>query len=215
MLYLSNKVPYPKQGNKEYINALTDEIERLIRAAHGHTAVLFTSYNVMGRVYKNLEKRKLPFPLFKLERSTSNAIDRFKESGNAGTSGAGVLFAAGTLWEGIDIPGDALSMLIIVKLPFAAPDRVSEYEQTQYPDFHAYLESVLKPEMFVKLKQGAGRLLRLETDTGVLAILDIRAYFGGAYHDEMIDVLPPCKVTDKIEDTERFLREVKDDDYFE
>ena len=208
LLYLSNKVPYPNQRNANYINALTDEIERLIRAANGHTAVLFTSYNVMERVFKKLEERNIPFPLFKLERSTSNAIDRFKESGN------GVLFAAGALWEGIDIPGDALSMLIIVKLPFAAPDKVSEYEQTQYVDFMDYLVSVLKPEMFVKLKQGAGRLLRLETDTGVLAILDIRAYFGEPYHDEMIEVLPPCNITDDIGDINPFLREVKDDDFF-
>ena len=209
LLYLSNKVPYPKQSSKKYIDALTEEVERLIRAAHGHTAVLFTSYNVMGRVYKKLEKRGLPFPLFKLERSTSNAIDRFKESGN------GVLFAAGALWEGIDIPGDALSMLIIVKLPFASPDRVSEYEQTQYPSFREYLEQVLTPEMLVKLKQGFGRLLRLETDTGVVAILDIRAYFDGAYYDPIIDTLPDCRVTDDIGETKRFIRAVKGAEYFE
>jgi ATP-dependent DNA helicase DinG len=169
----------------------------------------------MGRVFKKLEKRKLPFPLFKLERSTSNAIDRFKESGNAGTSGAGVLFAAGALWEGIDIPGDALSMLIIVKLPFAAPDRVSEYEQTQYPNFMAYLESVLTPEMLVKLKQGFGRLLRLETDTGVVAILDIRAYFDAAYYNPIIETLPPCRVTGDIDEVVWYLRFIKGVEYFE
>jgi ATP-dependent DNA helicase DinG len=215
LLYLSNKVPYPKQSSKTYIDALTDEIERLIIAAHGHTAVLFTSYNVMGRVYNRLEKRNLPFPLFKLERSTSNAIDRFRESGKTGGRPPGVLLAAGALWEGIDIPGDALSMLIIVKLPFAAPDRISEYEQTQYPGFRAYLENVLMPEMLVKLKQGFGQLLRLESDTGVAAILDIRAYFGGTYHIPLIDALPPCRMTDDIDEIGQFLREVKGTEYFE
>ncbi|GHV47885.1 hypothetical protein FACS189499_06190 [Clostridia bacterium] len=60
---------------------------------------------------------------------------------------------------GIDIPGDALSMLIIVKLPFAKPDAISEYEQTQYQNFSAYRDNVIIPEMLIKLKQGFGRLI--------------------------------------------------------
>jgi ATP-dependent DNA helicase DinG len=208
LLYLSNKVPHPKQSNKTYINALTDEIERLIRAAHGHTAVLFTSYNVMGRVYSKLQKRGLPFPLFKLERSTSNAIDRFKQSGN------GVLFASGAMWEGIDRPGDALSMLIIVKLPFSVPDEINEYEQTLYPNFKAYLDCVLTPEMLVKLKQGFGRLIRTMTDTGCVAILDIRAFIGEAYYDRIINILPKCHVTTNISEVVSFFTTIKSLEYF-
>jgi ATP-dependent DNA helicase DinG len=78
-----------------------------------------------------------------------------------------------------------------------------------------YLESVLKPEMLVKLKQGFGRLIRLESDTGVVAILDIRAYYDGAYYLPLINALPTCRVTDDIDETERFLREVKGGEYFE
>ena len=82
---------------------------------------------------------------------------------------------------GIDIPGDTLSMLIIAKLPFAQPDRISEYEQNLYPSFHEYLDKVIIPEMLVKLKQGFGRLIRTMSDTGIVAILDSRAYFGEVY----------------------------------
>ena len=208
LLYLSGSVPYPNRKNKQYIEALTDEVERLIKTAHGHTAVLFTSYNVMGYVYKNLQQRNIPFPMFKLERSTSSAIEQFKQSGN------GVLFATGALWEGIDVPGDTLSMLIIAKLPFAVPDKVSEYEQTLYSDFHEYLNSVITPEMLVKLKQGFGRLIRTMTDSGVVAILDIRAYFNATYHKRMLNTLPDCRITDNISIVEDFFQEIKSPEYF-
>ena len=90
--------------------------------------MLFTSYDTMGRVHAALSARNLPFPLMRLERGSSTAIEKFKQSRN------GVLFASGALWEGIDIPGDALSLLIIVKLPFQVPDPIGEYEQTLYKD---------------------------------------------------------------------------------
>ncbi|GHV47881.1 hypothetical protein FACS189499_06180 [Clostridia bacterium] len=94
MLYISENVTFPNQKSWAYITELTDEIERLIRAANGHTAILFTSYRVMGLVFGNLSKRKLPFPMFKLEKSTSNAIEKFKQSGG------GVLFASEAMWGG-------------------------------------------------------------------------------------------------------------------
>ncbi len=208
LLYISENVPFPKPSSKAYLNALTDEIERLINAAHGHTAVLFTSYNIMGKVYAELERRRLSFPLFKLEKSSSSAIERFKASGN------GVLFASGSMWEGIDIPGDALSMLIIVKLPFTAPNAVSRYEQTLYVDFREYLESILIPEMIVRLKQGFGRLIRTEFDTGVVALLDFRVRDGAVYHDILLAALPDCYTTSDIDYVEGFFRVIKKPDYF-
>jgi ATP-dependent DNA helicase DinG len=147
--------------------------------------------------------------MFKLERSTSNAIEKFKASGN------GVLFASGALWEGIDIPGDSLSMLIIVKLPFQVPDPISEYEKSQYADFREYRDDVLIPEMLVKLKQGFGRLVRTETDTGVVALLDCRANLNGAYHSSVINALPDCCVTSDINDIAPFLKAVKSAEYWD
>ncbi|MCL2053354.1 MAG: hypothetical protein FWG90_02780 [Oscillospiraceae bacterium] len=209
LLYLSKNVPVPSVENPaSYINAVTDEVERLVIASQGRAAILFTSYNVMGRVHAALYKKNLPFPMFKLERSTSNAIERFKESSN------GVLFASGSLWEGIDIPGDALSMLIIVKLPFEPPNSLTEYEREQYGDNRVFLNEVLVPDMFIKLKQGFGRLIRTEKDTGVVAILDCRANEYGAYHKRVIHALPDCRITSDFGEIEPFLRDKKPVDYF-
>jgi Rad3-related DNA helicase len=213
LLYLSESVPFPDPHSENYIAAVTDEVERLIRASNGHAAVLFTSYYVMGVVHNKLKQRGLPYELFRLERGTSNAIERFRNC-KAETGRQGVLFASGALWEGIDIPGDALSMLIIVKLPFPIPDAISEYERTRYPDFRAYRDAVILPDMLIKLKQGFGRLIRSETDTGVAAILDCRANSTGSYREQALNALPECGVTSGVAEVERFLKAKKSEDYF-
>ena len=208
LLYLSEKTPFPNGRDKKYINAITDEVERLVLASHGRAAVLFTSYDTMGRVYAAMTQRNLPFPLFRLDKGGIKEINRFKQSKG------GVLFASGALWEGIDIPGDALSMLIIVKLPFQVPDAIGEYERKQYPNFPSYLKNVLVPEMLVKLKQGFGRLIRTETDSGVVAILDCRVNGRGSYRERVLNALPDCRVTDDIGDVEAFMRMMKTQEYF-
>ena len=126
-----------------------------------------------------------------------------------------MLFASGALWEGIDIPGDALSMLIIVKLPFAVPDPIGEYEQTLYKDMFEYKSRVVVPEMLIKLKQGFGRLIRTETDTGVVAILDNRANSRGAYRGRVLAALPECRVVSSVAAVNRFIHEKKPIEYFE
>jgi ATP-dependent DNA helicase DinG len=208
LLYISENVPFPDQSSVDYITAVANETEKLITAAHGHAAVLFTSYKVMDMVWARLQRRGLPYPLFRLDKGGVSAIDRFKKSNG------GVLFASGALWEGIDIPGDALSLLIIAKLPFAVPDPLMEYEQTQYPDFADYRGKVLVPEMLIKLKQGFGRLIRNETDTGIVAILDSRAGLHGAYRERVLDALPACEVTDSISDVGEFIKAKKPSEYF-
>jgi len=208
LLYIDEETPFPNGKSQTYLTAITDKIERLITASHGHAAVLFTSYDAMGRVHAELSKRNLPYPLFRLDKGGIREIERFKESGN------GILFASGALWEGIDIPGDALSMLIIVKLPFQMPDAIGEFEQTQYPDFRAYLNSVLVPEMLIKLKQGFGRLIRTECDTGCVAILDCRANPHGSYRERVLNALPDCRVTSNIAEVESFFKAKKSESYY-
>jgi ATP-dependent DNA helicase DinG len=208
LLYFSKAVPVPDQKDKRYIAAVADEVERLVKASHGHAAVLFTSYNARGQVYAILSKCGLPFPMFQMGRRDTTALERFKVSGN------GVLFASGALWEGIDIPGDALSMLIIVKLPFAAPDPIGDYEKSLCGDMGEYMRRALMPDMLVKAKQGFGRVIRTESDTGVCAFLDLRAYPGAAYHRRLLCALPECDVTTDILDIEPFLRSVKNPAYF-
>jgi ATP-dependent DNA helicase DinG len=209
LMYISNRVPFPDQQDKRYIAAVADEVERLIRVSNGHAAVLFTSYNAMGQVHAMLEHRDMPFPMFRMGRRDTSALERFKASVN------GVLFASGSFWEGIDIPGDALSMLIIVKLPFAAPDPVADYERSLYGSMEQYKSRALVPDMLVKLRQGFGRLIRTETDTGVCAILDSRAREGAPYHDRVLSALPLCRMTSDINDITIFLQLKKASQYFE
>ncbi|MDR1689178.1 MAG: ATP-dependent DNA helicase [Clostridiales bacterium] len=203
LIYISENTPFPDNKNHAYIDAVTEETARLIDASNGHAAVLFTSYKAMDMVYERISVRNLPYPLFRLDRGGSAAIEQFKSSGN------GVLFASGALWEGIDIPGDILSMLVIVRLPFAVPDPVSEWERTLYPNLKDYIVKIVVPEMLIKLKQGFGRLIRVETDTGVVAILDCRAGKLGAYRRRILAALPSCRVTSQINEVRQFLRDKK------
>ena len=186
---------------------LADQIVRLTAACHGHALVLFTSYRQMRNVYDALGGR-LTFPVFQAGRGQNRTIQKFKESGN------GVLFAAGSCWEGIDFPGDMVSLLIIAKLPFPIPDPVSDYERKQYPNLHDYIKAEIIPEMQKKLRQGFGRAIRTEQDSCVVAILDERAAIGGKYHDAALAALPTCPITEKIEDVQQFIREQKRPDYF-
>ena len=186
---------------------LADQIVRLTVACHGHALVLFTSYRQMRNVYDALGGR-LTFPVFQAGRGQNRSIQQFKQSGN------GVLFAAGSCWEGIDFPGDMVSLLIIAKLPFPIPDPVSNYERQQYPNLRDYINAEVIPEMQKKLRQGFGRAIRTEQDSCVVAILDERAGIGGKYHDAALAALPSCPTTEKIEDVQQFIREQKRPDCF-
>ena len=186
---------------------LADKIVQLVSTCHGHTLALFTSYRQMRHVYDALGGR-LTFPVFQAGRGQNRSIQQFRQSGN------GVLFAAGSCWEGIDFPGDMVSLLIIAKLPFPIPDPVSDYERRQYPNLRDYINAEVIPEMQKKLRQGFGRAIRTEQDSCVVAVLDERAGVGGKYHDAALAALPTCPTTEKIEDVQQFIREQKRPDYF-
>ena len=98
-----------------------------------------------------------------------------------------MLFAAGSCWEGVDFPGDMVSSLILVRLPFPVPDPLSEAERERYPTLQDYIRTVVIPDMQVKLRQGFGRAIRTETDTCVVSILDYRAAPGKRYHRAVLD----------------------------
>ena len=186
---------------------MAEEIVRLVDACHGHALVLFTAYRQMAEV-RALTDGQWTYPTYQAWRNGGKIIQQFKQSGN------GVLFAAGSCWEGIDFPGDMVSLLIIAKLPFPIPDPVSNYERQQYPNLHDYITAEIIPEMQKKLRQGFGRAIRTEQDSCVVAILDERAGIGGKYHDAALAALPTCPTTEKIEDVQQFIREQKRPDYF-
>ena len=123
--------------------------------------------------------------------------------------------ATGAAWEGMDFPGDCVSLLIIPRLPFAFPDAIHEHEKKNYPALHDFIRSVIVPEMQIKLKQGFGRAIRTETDTCVVAILDERCSAKGRYRQDVLDALPEMPILTEVSDIRRFLCAVKPRSYFE
>lgn len=144
-----------------------------------------------------------------MEKGRLDILSDYKKSRN------GVLFASDSCGEGIDIAGDTLSNLIIVKLPFSVPDPIAEYEQSIMGGLDVYLTNINTPNMLIKLKQYAGRLIRTETDTGVLCILDSRVNNTGKYRNIVLNSLFSTTVSNDIDVVKQFLHKKKDASYFE
>lgn len=207
LLYIPTSVPQPRGGQAE-ATYLSRQIETLITATYGHALVLFTSYRLMGEVHTQLQGR-VEVPLLESWRHGQQVVQLFKQLPNA------VLLAAGSCWEGVDFPGDMVSLLVITRLPFPVPDPLSEAEQELFPSLQAYIQAVVVPDMQRKLRQGFGRAIRTETDTCVVAVLDNRAAAGQRYREAVLEALPECRLSDSIAEVEQFIRERKPPQYFE
>jgi len=207
LLYLPKTLDHCRRGSREEALMVANHIHSLICSTYGHTLVLFTSYTLMGSVYQIL-RNSLPFPMVEVWRHSQEEILRFKTMEN------GVLFAAGSCWEGVDFPGDMVSSLIIVKLPFAVPDPISEAEKETYDSLESYIQSIIVPDMQKKLRQGFGRAIRTETDTCVVSILDIRAVKGGKYHEDVMCALPSCRIAEELKEVQDFIRSRKGVEYY-
>ena len=207
LLYLPKTLRKCKRGSREEVEMVAGQIHSLICSTYGHTLVLFTSYTLMGSVYQIL-RDGIPFPMVEVWRHSQEEILRFKMMENA------VLFAAGSCWEGVDFPGDMVSSLIIVKLPFAVPDPISEAEKETYESLEDYIQAIIVPDMQKKLRQGFGRAIRTETDTCVVSILDFRAVKGGKYHEDVMCALPPCQMAEELREVQDFIRSRKGVEYY-
>ena len=207
LLYLPKTLQKCKRGSREEVEMVAGQIHSLIGSTYGHTLVLFTSYTLMGSVYQIL-RDGIPFPMVEVWRHSQEEILRFKTMENA------VLFAAGSCWEGVDFPGDMVSSLIIVKLPFAVPDPISEAEKETYESLEDYIRAIIVPDMQKKLRQGFGRAIRTETDTCVVSILDFRAVKGGKYHEDVMCALPPCQMAEELREVQDFIRSRKGVEYY-
>lgn len=208
ILYIPERMPFPDIRDNHYILAIKREILRLVQAAAGHTMILFTSYRLMEKMYFQVRNEIIDVPLFMMGKGRLDALEKYKKSGN------GVLFASDSAGEGVDLPGDVLSSLIIVKLPFPVPDPVMQYEQLAFQDFPRYVDAVIIPEMLLKLRQWIGRGIRTETDTTAFSILDCRAGLRGRYRQSILNALPDMPVTDRANDVYKFIMEKKEEDYF-
>ena len=204
MLYFPESRRSKSEPDEERI---ARQIEELVNAANGHALVLFTSYDQMGRVYEKM-KDKLPLPVLQLRRNAQTYLQQFKELPNA------VLFASGACWEGVDFPGDMVSLLMVTRLPFPVPDPLGEALRTQYCNLRNYIQTEIVPEMQIKLRQGFGRAIRTETDSCVVAILDPRAAPGGRYHRAVLDALPEMPVGASLREVRIFYRTHKSPEYF-
>lgn len=202
LLYVPVNLPQP--NSLDYTDAVIDAALPVIEAAGGRTFLLCTTLRAVNRAAERLreefDKRKLPFPLMvQGEAGRTELLDRFRAAGNA------VLIGSQSFWEGVDVRGDALSLVIIDKLPFSPPDdpvlaaRITALEKKGLNGFmHHQL-----PEAIINLKQGAGRLIRDETDRGVLMICDPRL-ISKPYGKRIWQSLPPFKRTRELDAVKEF-----------
>ncbi len=209
LMYIPYSTPYySREKLGEYYEDMADEIADLLKVSSGHALVLFNSYSAMSAIREFLEDYEITQPMFVLNRNNPKTLEAFKESGN------GILLATGAAWEGMDFPGDLVSMLIIPRLPFPIPDAFSDHEKQKYYSLRDFIAAVALPDMQIKLRQGFGRAFRLESDTCAVAILDERALRNRRYYRSVLDALPAMPVTGSVREIERFLHRVKDESYF-
>ncbi|MBI5429374.1 MAG: ATP-dependent DNA helicase [Nitrosomonadales bacterium] len=193
LLYVPTGLPEP--NSEGYTEAVVQAALPLIEASKGRAFLLFTSLRAMQRAYDILvaefDRKGLTYPLMlQGEGSRSELLSRFRDHGNA------VLLGSQSFWEGVDVRGEALSLVIIDKLPFAPPDDpvlAARIEQLNRQGHNAFMEYQL-PRAIITLKQGAGRLIRDETDRGVLMICDPRI-ITKHYGKRIWQSLPPMKRT--------------------
>ncbi len=173
ILYVPEGMPQP--NSREYTDAVVDAALPIIEAAGGRTFLLCTTNKAVKHCAERLKdeftQRGLNFPLFvQGDAGRTELLDRFRAAGN------GVLIGSQSFWEGVDVRGEALSLVVIDKLPFAPPDDpvlAARIEAMEKKGLNGFVHHQL-PEAIINLKQGAGRLIRDETDRGVLMICDPR-----------------------------------------
>ena len=198
LLYLPKKMPDVRDAG--FAGKAADEITELLELSHGRAFCLFTSYAQMNDLYERIRTR-VEFPLL-LQGTAPRSVllERFKN-----TDGA-VLFATASFWQGVDVPGDQLSCVIVDKLPFAVPSDpivAARVKALQEDGRNAFAEYQV-PQAVLALKQGFGRLIRTKTDRGILALLDSRIQ-RMAYGKIFLESLPAYRKTQELSDVARFM----------
>jgi ATP-dependent DNA helicase DinG len=201
LLYVPKALPEP--GAPGFTEAVIDAASPVLRASEGRAFLLFTTLRALRRAHELLEGR-VPYPLLvQGTGSRSQLLARFRALGNA------VLLGSQSFWEGVDVRGEALSLVVIDKLPFAPPDDpvlAARIEGMRAQGGNPFNDLQL-PQAVLQLKQGAGRLIRDATDRGVLMLCDPRLV-SRPYGRRILQSLPPMKLTRELSDVESFFAKV-------
>ena len=200
MLYIPKRLPAPNEP--DFGREAAGEISRILDLTKGRALVLFTSYFNLNLVYEILKKR-LSYEIYKQgDAPRSVLLNRFREDVHS------VLLATGSFWQGVDVPGEALSCLIIDKLPFDSPgDPVvaARIDAIRSQGGNPFMEYQV-PSAIISLKQGLGRLIRKQSDRGILSILDVRI-MTSRYGRFFLESLPDIPLSHDLSDINRFFNE--------
>jgi ATP-dependent DNA helicase DinG len=198
LLYVPRSIPEPRSPG--YDARLAEEVLALCRLSEGRALVLTTSYRSLDGLAERLEPR-LPFPLLvQGEAPRERLLERFREDVDS------VLLATQTFWQGVDVQGESLSLLVIDKLPFAAPNDplVEARCERIAKDGGDWFAEYAVPSAVLQLRQGFGRLIRGHSDQGVVAILDPRLRTRG-YGRRFLEALPPAPLVGDLGAVAAFL----------
>ena len=204
LLYIPRQMPLPSE-DASYLDSVIDNIRLLIEASRGGAFLLFTSHRALIAAHERLIELGCPFPLFRQgDMPNARLVEAFRESEN------GVLLGTHSFWEGVDVPGDRLRLVVIDRIPFAMPDsplhrarveRITNAGGDWFGDFAL-------PQAQIRLKQGFGRLIRSTADRGVVALLDVRLLRKN-YGSRILQSLPRAKRAHDLVTVERFFAEMQ------
>ena len=190
-VYIEKGLPEPNEPS--FVSAASEAVKKYVRQTSGRAFVLFTSYAMLEAMAENLRDWLVKNNIKILQQGTG--VDRTALLRQFKSRETSVLFGTDSFWQGVDVPGEALSNVVIVRLPFAVPDNplvAGRLEQIRGQGGNPFYEYQL-PSAVLKFRQGFGRLIRSKRDTGIVVILDNRIV-NRPYGAKFLEAIPKCKI---------------------